>query len=258
MEMRRVVAWVGTVGLAGAGSLLAQEPVKTSSFSADFGFVSASGNTSVTTFNIGDKIVFNSADKRVIFTQTFAAVRSEADGVKNAENFKGQLRLDYGLSKRLYVFGLTGWERNVPGGVARRFEETIGIAFKPIVLPKDQLDLELGLSFFQQRNTDEVAGQPLEDNYTAGRLAGFYKHTFRGAAFFAQLLELIPNFDDSDDFRLNSESSLIAPVSRNIAIKLGYIVRYDNLPSFLPEPNPARDRFKKTDRFLTAGLTVSF
>ncbi len=251
---------LGLVGLfVGAGSLAGQDKKeKTSSFTADFGFVSAAGNTSVTTFNLGDKFVVNTADKKVVFTQLFSAVRSEADGVKNAENYRGQLRLDYGVGKRFYLFGLTGWERNKPAGVARRFEETIGLAFKAVSEPQDELNFEFGFSMFQQRNTEALNGQPLDDNFKAGRLAAAYKHLFSASTILTQQLELIPNFDDQDDFRLNSESALVAPISTHVAVKLGYVIRFDNLPGFLPAPNPALTRFKKTDRFLTAGLTISY
>ena len=228
------------------------------SITADFGFVSAAGNTSVTTLNFGDKFQTQTADKRVIFSQTFNAVRSEADGVRNAENYRTQLRLDYGVGGRVYLFGLTGWDRNVPAGVARRFEETIGLSVKVVTAPKTELSLELGLSGFQQRNTATSAGADRQDNYTAGRAAAAFKHGFGKASFFLQNLELIPNFDNSTDFRLNSESALVAPISTRVGLKLGYVIRYDNLPGLKPDPNPNGARFRKADRFLTAGISISY
>ena len=255
----RLAGLIGLVAVSGPVGLRAQDPpAKTRSFNADFGFVSASGNTSVTTFNLGDKLVLNTPDKRVIFTQMFGAVRSQADGTKNAENYKAQLRLDYHLSGRLYLFGLTGWDRNPPAGVSRRFEETIGLAYKAVTLPNDELGFEFGLSVFQQRNLQAPVGGSFDDNYKAGRAGANYKHTFTKAAFFGQLLELIPNFDNGDDFRLNSESSLVAPISSNIGLKLGYVVQFDNLPGLVPPPNSTGARLKKTDRFLTAGISVSY
>ena len=59
-------------------------------------------------------------------------------------------------------------------------------------------------------------------------------------------------------FRLNTESALVAPISARIGLKLGYVIRYDNLPGLRPDPNPNGERFKKTDRFLTAGITLSY
>ncbi len=73
--------------------------------------------------------------------------------------------------------------------------------------------------------------------------------TFGGAAFFLQTLEAVPNLEVTEDFRLNSESALVAPLSQRIALKLGYLVRFDNLP----EPG-----FLSTDRVFTSGLQVTF
>jgi putative salt-induced outer membrane protein len=235
---------------------MAQDKVKTTGITADLGFVNASGNTSVTTLNIGEKFTANTTDKRVVFTQAFGAVRSRSDGVISAQNYRAQLRLDYGLGGRVYLFGLTGWDKNVPGGVRRRFEETVGLALKAVAAPQDELGIEAGLSMFQQRNTVASAGD-LDDNFTAGRAAANYKRAFTKTSSFTQLLELIPNFDDSEDFRLNSESAIIALVSSNIGLKLSYLIRYDNLPGLKPGSTTG-ERLAKTDRFLTAGITASY
>jgi putative salt-induced outer membrane protein YdiY len=48
---------------------------------------------------------------------------------------------------------------------------------------------------------------------------------------------------------MNAEASLVAPLSRHLALKLGYVLRFDNLP----EPG-----VEKTDRFLTSGLQITF
>lgn len=125
MSQIRTVAATVLLGVVAVAPLLAQEqPVKTRSFSADFGFVSAAGNTNVKTLNFGDRLVLNTADKKLIFTQTFNAVRSEADGNRTAENYRTQVRLDRGLGHRFYLFLLGGWERNVRpawrGGLKKR------------------------------------------------------------------------------------------------------------------------------------------
>ena len=246
------------IGLVWAAVAAAQAAPKTRSFSVDLGFVNASGNTSVTAFNLGEKFLAHRSDTSLIFTQTFSAVRASTSGEKTAENYKAQLRLDRKLSGRVYLFGLVGWDRNVFGGVDRRFEETIGVAYQAVRRPKDELALEVGLSMFQQRNTLAAAGQSRDDNFSAARIAGLYKHTFKEAAFVSQLLELIPNLETGDDFRLNSETAFIAPLSTNVGLKVGYVIRYDNLPGLAPAPNPNNALLKKTDRFLTVGITISY
>jgi putative salt-induced outer membrane protein len=224
---------------------------------ADFGFVNAAGNTSLTTLNLGEKFVANTPHQQVIFTELLGIVYGSTDGTKSAENYRAQLRLDYKLVDRVFLFGLTGWDRNTFGGVDRRFEETIGLAYKPIANDRDQLDFEGGVSLFQQRNTVAVNGT-FDDNFKAGRVAGLYKHMFTKTASFTQSAEFIPDFDEGDHWRLNTESALVAPISVHIGVKLSYVVRYDNAPGLKPAPNPLLDHFGKSDRFLTAGITISY
>ena len=255
MSTRRYVALLLLLSPVAAGAQ--DKPVKTKSIVADFGFVNAAGNTSITTLNLSDKFLVQTSDQRLIFTQLFGAVYGSTEGEKTVENYRAQLRLDRHLNGKIYLFGLVGWDRNTFGGVLRRFEETIGLAFRPLEKPKDQLDLEVGFSLFQQRNTVAVAGT-FDDNFKAGRVAGLYKHLFSKTAVLTQSAEFMPNFEEGDDWRLNTETAVVAPISTNIGLKLSYVIRFDNFPGLKPNPNPTLERFKKTDRFFTAGITVSY
>jgi putative salt-induced outer membrane protein YdiY len=49
---------------------------------------------------------------------------------------------------------------------------------------------------------------------------------------------------------VNNETALVAPLARQFALKLSYLVRFNNRP---PEPE-----LGKSDRFFTAGLQISF
>ena len=49
--------------------------------------------------------------------------------------------------------------------------------------------------------------------------------------------------------RVNVEAAVIAPLSRHLGLTLGSVVRFHNLP----EPG-----VKKTDRFLTSGVQLTF
>ena len=248
---------VGLAALMVTTPLVAQD-TKTKSFTADLGFVSTAGNTSVTTFNVGDKFLLQTTDKSTVFTQTVAVVYGKTEGEKTAENYRAQLRLEQRLGDGIFAFGLTGWDRNTFGGISRRFEETVGLAWKALTLPQDELTVEAGLSLFQQQNTVADALGSFDDNFKAGRVGASYKHTFTKTTFLTQSLDYIPNFDDGTDWRLNSESAVVAPISTAVGLKVGYVIRYDNLPGFKPAPNPNAARFAKTDRFFTAGITISY
>ncbi len=224
--------------------LSAQDPVKRVQFTGDLGFVNTSGNSEVTTFNAGDKLVVQTASQRHIFTQLFAFVYGRSEGETIASHWRGSGRYEYGLNTRLYLYALAGVERNTFAGISRRFEEGAGLRWRAVVAPKDALDLEAGASLNQQRTTE-----PVDENFAAGRAAAAYKHTFGGNAFFAQAAEFLPNLEDGDDYRFTSETALVAPLSARIAVKAAYQIRFDNTPP---------DGKRKTDRILTTGVQVTF
>jgi len=226
--------------LALCPSLAAQD--RPTRFTADLGFVNAAGNTAVTSVSVGQQVTHTSGAWKL--QQLFAALYGETDGEKSAEQFRFGGRGDYALSSRLGVYGMAGWDRNEFAGISRRFEEGTGLALKVLTGPRDELSLEGGVGATQQVSTSDVSS-----NFLAGRAAGRYRRQLAEKAFLQQLVEFIPNFDLSDDYRVFSETSLVAPLSGAVALKAGYVIRFDNLP----EPG-----FKKTDRLLTTGIQLNW
>ena len=96
----------------------------------------------------------------------------------------------------------------------------------------------------QQRNLEKES-----DSFLAGRAAELYRYTIKADTYFEERVEFLPNLETNEDYRVNAEANLVAPLSRHLALKLGYVVRFDNLPEA---------DVKKTDRFFTSGLQVSF
>lgn len=86
-------------------------------------------------------------------------------------------------------------------------------------------------------------------SFPASRLAGAYKHAFTKAAYFLQLAEYIPDLQNTGEYRVNSESSLVAPLSSHLGVKVGYAVRFNKTPPV---------GFGTTDRVFTSGVQVSY
>lgn len=211
-------------------------------FTTDLGFVNAAGNTSVTSFNVGEVLTHTSGAWKL--QQTFAVLYGQTDGEKSAEQFRAGLRGDYAFSERVGMYGLVGWDRNEFAGISRRFEEGLGMALHVIAEKRTELVFEAGVGVTQQLNT---AGE--RDNFLSGRAAGRFKRFVAEKAYVQQLLEFLPNVDESDNYRILSETSLVAPLSAAIALKAAYVIRFDNLP----EPG-----FVKSDRVLTTGVQVNW
>jgi putative salt-induced outer membrane protein len=207
-------------------------------------FVNTAGNSELTTLSGDETLQKMTTDSLWKFQQTAAAVYGHSEDSTTASAFNAGARVDRILSSRLSAFAGGNWERNRFAGIARRFEEIVGLGFQLLDLERDQLSLEAGASFNQQRSTLGV-----DDNFVAARAAGAYKHLLTDKAYFQQLAEFLPNLETSEDFRLNTETSLVAPISRAIALKLSYTIHFDNLP----EPG-----FEKTDRILSSGIQVTY
>ena len=104
----------------------------------------------------------------------------------------------------------------------------------------------------QQRLTPGTTSA-FKRSFPAARLGADYKHLFSKIAFFQQTAEYLPNLRDTEVYFVNTESSLVAPLTTKLGIKVGYVVRYNAAP-------PVKDgaRLGKTDTFFTSGLTYSF
>ena len=226
-----------------AAPLAAQDapPPRPWEFTGDVGFVNTAGNSDVTTLNIGEKVTHVRGS--ITVKQNFALLYGRTDGTTTTSQWRTGVRGDVALSARLAVFALTGFDRNRFAGIDRRFEEGVGLAFKVLTTERTKLDFETGLSMIQQRSTLDVT-----DNFTAGRAASVFQYNFKPTAYFLQSVEVLPNLEETDDLRVNTETALVAPLSRRLAIKISYVIRYDKLP----EPG-----FEKTDRLLTSGLQVT-
>ena len=89
----------------------------------------------------------------------------------------------------------------------------------------------------------------LQENFPSARGALRWRHGFTPAAYFTQTVEYIPNLKQTEDWRVNTESGIVAPLSARVGLKVAYVIRYDNLP---------QAGFSEVDRLFTSGLQITF
>lgn len=220
----------------------AAAPAARTRITADFGYVQTSGNTQVTTLNVGEKI--SREHGRLTLQQGFALVYGEQRDSVSTNNLRVNARGDYRIDKLFAAFVGLRFDRNRFAGIERRFEELVGLQAPLYAVARDTVRLEGGGSFTQQLGTD---GR--QQDFPSVRGAASWRHAFTPAAYLQQNLEFVPNLKESTDWRINAESSVIAPLSTRIGVKLSYVIRYDNLP----EPG-----FQGMDRLFTTGVQVTF
>jgi putative salt-induced outer membrane protein YdiY len=222
---------------------LAQEAARPiTKFTADFGYVQTSGNTEVTTTNAGERLTWQSG--RFTVSQGFALVYGKQRDTVTTNNIRTSLRTDYRIDKVFAFFVGAAFDRDKFAGIEKRFEEIIGLQAIALAGARDTVRVEGGGSITQQI---PVAG--MQQNFPSARAAGSWRHVFSTASYFQQNLEIIPNLQDTEDWRINTEFQVVAPLSSMIGVKLSYVIRYDNLP----QPG-----FSTTDRLFTTGVQLTF
>ena len=231
-------AWPSTAS-AQAARPDSAKPLKVT---AGVAYLDASGNTDLTSLTITERLEWKRP--HFLWAQYINAINGTTDGEESANLLAIGLRGDWKPAGRLSVYTLVNYDRNRFANIGRRFEEGAGLGYTMIDQPRHRLTTELGSQFVQQRNLDRET-----DNFLAGRAAEFYRYTLKENTYIEERVEFLPNFETSEDYRVNGEANVVAPLSRRIAMKFGYVVRFDNLP----EPG-----VKKTDRFLTSGIQIAF
>jgi putative salt-induced outer membrane protein len=210
----------------------------------DLGFVSASGNTRIRTLSFAEQFVLQPAPWKL--TQTASIVNGYTDGTETANAIRLGLRGDYAFTEHLRAYALAGYERNRFAGIARRFEEQLGVSFGALVGPAHVLDLEAGAGLNQQTSPSAAV-----INYWLGRAAVHYRFTFRPNTYVDEKLELLQSLETSGNRRINSEAAVVAPLATGIAMRVGWVLRFVNQ---LPDPAV---RYH-ADQTVSAGLQIVF
>ena len=209
---------------------------------ADFGFVNASGNTSLSTLNFGDKIVLKAASW--VITQNGAYIYGKTSGISSANLLKAAVRGDKMFIGRVGFFVGSAYERNRFAGFTMHTDQIAGLSAQVLSEPRDTLRLDGGGVYTSEKRVD---GSSM--TFPAARAGMAFKHSFGGSSAFTQTAEYVPNLEDTDQYRVNTESGLTAKMTTHVGLKLSYLLRYDSKPAI---------GFKNADRILTTGLQVTY
>ncbi|WP_310572287.1 DUF481 domain-containing protein [Gemmatimonas sp.] len=238
-----------------AMSAAAQEaPKRPYEFAGDFSLAASQGNQQVTTIALGQRYTYTFAHWK--FSQSAAALRGTANGVRNAELYQLALRSDYDLTKKLTAYVSASGLRNTPAGLNSQVQEGVGLGYQFIDTERDKLQLSLGVGALQRSFVGDAESQ----SDFVGNASGNYRHAFSKAAYLEQTATFTPNFTTSDAWLLTAKSAVVAPLSARFGIKVGYLVNFNNAPPLLP---PVRGvvqtvRFKKFDGLLTTGVQFTY
>ena len=239
-----------SVSAAMAQAPAAPEPKKPPyEFVADFSLAASQGNQEVTTLALGQH--YSYAFPTWKFTQSASALRGTANGLKNAELYQAGVRGDYNLTKKLTAYLAVDGLRNTPAGLTSQVAEGVGIGYQFVNTDVDKLEVSAGVGALQRK----FVGVGASENDFVGNVAGMYRRLFTKVSYFEQTAGFTPNFTTTDAWLFTSKSSLVAPLSSRIGIKVAYLINYNNAPPINPL---TEQRFKKFDGLLTTGVQFTY
>ncbi len=118
------------------------------------------------------------------------------------------------------------------------------MVYKALLGPKHLLAFDAGLTY-----TDEDRLDPSPDEAWFGGVLGLaYEWKITDTTSFTERLLLYPNFEESSDYRLSSDTGIQTAISSMLALKFSYEYRYRNEPLLLADGSVA-DSTDTTTRF---------
>lgn len=209
LMMAAVIILGATVGKA------QDKPAKPWKNVTEASLVSANGNTKSTTYSA--KNTYNRDWKKMALELIGSALGSENQGTTVAEQYLASEKLSYKLSDRNYVFEKFAWNKDRFAGIKNRYDSSLGLGREVLKNNRDEIIAELGGGYVNEERTTGP-----QNDFASGRAYSKYTHIFTPTATFSQDVEYLHNFEDADDFRVNTETALISALSAHFSLKVGY------------------------------------
>jgi putative salt-induced outer membrane protein YdiY len=201
----------------------AEAPGKKWTETAQVTFLSANGNSKSST--LGANELFKYDWQKASLELTADALGSSQEGVVTAEQYSAAEKVSRKLSDRNYVFERVGWDKNRFSGIANRIDTSVGLGRELLKTDKDLLAAELGGGYVNEQRVKS----PRVD-FGSGRAYMKYTRTLSATASFSQDAEYLHSFSDQDDYRLNTQTSLVASLTTHFSLKTSYVWKKVNLP----------------------------
>ncbi len=192
---------------------------------AELSYVQTGGNTEVTTLSFKNRLDYQFTE-RLKSTWKLGALYGESDGEQTAERYRTELRTDYTIKKKLYLYINAGYLTDEFAGLDDRYYGGLGTGYHFLDGPKHFLSSELGLNYSQEEYIDDT-----EQTFTEGRAFVSYEYAMGDHSRFSQGVEYLYDFTESENYRINSDTAVKVQINTILSLKVGYEVHFDNAPT---------------------------
>lgn len=190
---------------------------------SELGIVVTGGNTELQVYN--GKVKNQYVLDKNTFTLGGHYMYGTSFDVENSRNWDINGKVNHDFSKKIGLFVGFIYEGDEFAGIDNRLNADFGGSYNILKSDKGYLKGELG---YRYRREVPISGKTLTQSQ--GRLYLEGKRTPTKDISFGLWVEHLPNFTTPSDWQINFEPSFQYNFHSNLALKWGYLGRYDNLP----------------------------
>jgi putative salt-induced outer membrane protein len=221
----------------------AVEPsTKTWSNDTEVSLVNATGNSRTQTLKADDH--FKKEWTKTLLEMQGSALGSSDRNTVTAEEYTASEKVGWKFTERDYLLQNEAWDKNRFAGLRTHVESTGGYGRKLIDGTIHKLTAEIGSGYINEDRTDGS-----KNDYAIGRAFSEYAVHLSSTAVFSQNIEYLPKLQDASDYRLNTETALIASIATHLSLKVSYDWKRASRP-------PAG--FGRDDTLTSAALVVNY
>jgi len=209
---------------------------------AEVSIVSTNGNSK--TLTTAAKNLFDYAWAKAALELAAGGLGSRNQDVVTAEKYSAHEKLSFKFSGKNYFFERFGWTRNRFAGFWHRWDMNLGAGREFLGLERHTLNGEAGFGYVAE---ERIIAE--DQRFGSGRLYSKYGFRISETAKFFQDAEYSHNFKDPENYRIDTETALVASINSVFSIKLSYVWNRVGKPS----PGFARD-----DSTTSVGLIANF
>jgi putative salt-induced outer membrane protein len=254
----KICLMVGLVAALAAWPAMAQEagaeeeaPEPNWKNEVGLSYVGTTGNTDTSSFGLDYKGERKPTPWGLNLVAMFT--RAENEGVVTAEQYLVGARGLRQLNDRWSLFAGLSWARDPFAGFDSRYIAEAGAEFLAVNTDRHKLSFDAGLTWTNEdqiRFDDETQSEVIDSVSWFGGVAGLkWDWAFSKNAGLSQRLLYYPNFDESADWRLASDTSVTASLTKMLALQVSYLLRYRNQPI---------DNLEKTDTTTKVSVVLNF
>ncbi len=191
--------------------------------SAELTLINTTGNSRATTY--GAKQLFTYNRGRAGVEVKAGALGSKSGRSVTAEQYNASEKVTWKIRGAFYNFERFAWDKNRFAGILNRYDASGGFGWGFFENRSNQLLVEFGGAYISEERS--ASGK---NEFASGRAFTKFTRALGPNSRFVQEGTYNRNFKDGRDYRVHTDTALIASISTHLSLKVSYEWRRVNRP----------------------------